>query len=130
MKDFTRFNPQGNVLLSFKNAVFHSISAINNAGFDILSDSSLRPYYSVYSIQIVFIILLVIGGIGYPVIYDLIQYTSHKLRKRTDFKFSLFTKVSCITYFLVFLLGLCSTLMFEIGTKNIHSDSDNSIKGI
>ncbi|MBD5423479.1 MAG: hypothetical protein HDR43_03200 [Mycoplasma sp.] len=122
IKDFTQYNPQGDVLLSFKCAIFHSISAINNAGFDILSDSSLYPYYGVYSIQIVFIILLIIGGIGYPVIYETIQYISYKARKRTDFKFSLFTKVSSVTYISVFVIGLALTLMFEIGSKNVHAN--------
>lgn len=110
-------NPQGDWATSFKYAVFHSISALNNAGFDILSSSSLQPYYSVYSIQIIFIILLVLGGIGYPVIYDVYQYIYSKIRRRTDFRFSLFTKISCITYAVIVVLGLSLTLMFEIGNK-------------
>ena len=122
-KDFSEFNPQGNLLKSFKYAVFHSISAINNAGFDILSDSSLHPYYDVYSIQIVFIILLIIGGIGFPVIYDVIQFINKKLiRKRTDFKFSLFSKVSCTTYLIVFLTGLTFSFIFEIFNKGAGID--------
>lgn len=122
MKDFSLYNPRHNVLLSFKNAFFHSISAINNAGFDIVSDSSLYPYYGVYSIQIVFIILLVIGGIGFPVIYETIQFINYKIRRRTDFRFSLFTKISTITYFIIFLVGLSLILLFEIGSKNIAND--------
>lgn len=118
INDYSQYNPKGNALLSFKCAIFHSISAINNAGFDILSGNSLTPYYGVYSIQIVFIILLIIGGVGFPVIYDIVQYFSHKLRKRTDFKFSLFTKVSMIAYFIVFIVGLSLILMFEIGNKS------------
>ncbi len=115
---YEEYDPYHDPLLSFKNAVFHSISAINNAGFDILSGSSLSPYYSVYSIQIIFIILLIIGGIGFPVIYDVVQYINHKIRRRTDFTFSIFTKVSCFTYILVFLVGFCLTLIFEIGNKD------------
>jgi Trk-type K+ transport system membrane component len=63
-------NPVGDISLSIRFAIFHSISAINNAGFDIIGSSSLVPYYSVYSIQIIFMFLFIIGGIGYPVIYD------------------------------------------------------------
>lgn len=118
VRDFSQYDPHGDVLLSFKAAVFHSISAINNAGFDILSDASLSPYYGVYSIQIVFIILLIIGGIGFPVIYDVLQYISHKIRKRTDFHFSLFTKISCVSYLLVFLVGLILTFIFELTNSN------------
>lgn len=126
-KDFSLYNPYRDVLLSFKNAFFHSISAINNAGFDIISDSSLYPYYNVYSIQIVFIILLVIGGIGFPVIYETIQFISYKIRRRTDFRFSLFTKVSTITYFVIFLVGLSLILIFEIGSKNITTDNPKGL---
>ena len=116
-QDFSAYDPYHDVLLSFKCAIFHAISAINNAGFDILSNSSLFPYYHVYSIQIVFIVLLIIGGIGFPVIYDVVMFIKHKIKRRTDFKFSLFTKVSCTAYLMVFLVGLVFVLIFEIGNK-------------
>lgn len=116
--DFSQYDPYHDVALSFKNAIFHSISAINNAGFDILSAASLTPYYGVYSIQIVFIILLVLGGIGFPVIYDVLRFIHHKVKHRTDFKFSLFTKVSCVTYLSVFIIGLSFTLLFDMSASN------------
>ncbi|MGL5205012.1 MAG: potassium transporter TrkG, partial [Metamycoplasmataceae bacterium] len=50
-------NPVGDIGLSIRFAIFHSISAINNAGFDIIGPSSLQPYYSTYFLQIMFIIL-------------------------------------------------------------------------
>lgn len=127
--DDIRLNPKGNWALSFKYAIFHSISALNNAGFDIISSNSLEPYYGVYSIQIVFIILLIIGGIGYPVIYDIHQYISYKIRRRTDFQFSLFTKISCATYFLVFLIGLGVTLIFELNSVDGIWNLENNILG-
>ena len=126
-----KYDPYHNWLTSFKYGVFHSISAINNAGFDIFSNNSLVPYYSVYSIQIIFIILLVIGGIGYPVIYDIQQYIKHKIRRRTDFRFSLFTKISCISYLCIFVVGLTLTFIFETTSDkgiwknpNLGSDGD------
>lgn len=123
-------NPNRNWTLSFKYAIFHSISALNNAGFDILSSNSLQPYYNVYSIQIVFIILLVIGGIGYPVVYDIYKYVSYKIKGRTNFQFSLFTKVSCLTYLLVFLGGSMLTLIFEIVSKDgIWNNEINHVLG-
>lgn len=122
-------NPQGNWAISFKYAVFHSISALNNAGFDIISRNSLEPYYSVYSIQIVFIVLLVIGGIGYPVIYDVYSFILSKIKRRTDFRFSLFTKVSCLTYLIVFLFGLGITLMFEMCSTNGIWNANNPSLG-
>ena len=111
-------NPKGNWAMSFKYGIFHAISALNNAGFDIISSNSLQPYYSVYSIQIVFIILLVIGGIGYPVIYDCWTWLVYKIKRRTDFQFSWFTKLSSATYFIIFAVGFLITVMFEIGSSN------------
>ena len=111
-------DPYGNWALSFKYGIFHAISALNNAGFDIISSNSLQPYYSVYSIQIIFIILLVIGGIGYPVIYDCWTWLVYKIKRRTDFQFSLFTKLSTIAYFSIFLIGFLLTTTFEVASSN------------
>ncbi|WAM00781.1 hypothetical protein NWE60_04950 [Mycoplasmopsis felis] len=73
-------NPQGNWSLAFRFGYFHTISAINNAGFDIISNRSIMPYYLNYGLQIWIIVLLVIGGIGYPTIYDFHKFLKRKLR--------------------------------------------------
>ncbi|WP_245579608.1 potassium transporter TrkG [Mycoplasma leonicaptivi] len=112
-------NPKGNWELSFRFGFFHTISAINNAGFDIISGNSLLPYYQNYTLQIWFIILLIIGGIGYPVIYDFKKYFSYKFfKKREKYYFSIFTKVSMITYSLVFLLGFIIIISFETASQS------------
>ncbi|MDC3168379.1 potassium transporter TrkG [Prochlorococcus sp. AH-716-D22] len=51
-------------------AVFHSISAYNNAGFSLWSNS-LQDYRSNLVVNIVFIFLIVMGGLGWRVIDDL-----------------------------------------------------------
>ncbi|WP_426461577.1 TrkH family potassium uptake protein [Mycoplasma hafezii] len=110
--------PLHNWKLAIRYGVFHTISAINNAGFDIISGNSLMPYYQDYFLQICFIILLIIGGIGYPVIYDIRCYIRHKIKhKAKRYRFSLFTKVSLLIYVLVFLGGFITTLLFEIYSK-------------
>ncbi|MCU9938316.1 hypothetical protein NWQ34_01140 [Mycoplasmopsis felis] len=82
-------NPQGNWSLAFRFGYFHTISAINNAGFDIISNRSIMPYYLNYGLQI-WIIVLVIGGIGYPTIYDFHKFLKRKLRELTKKEISLF----------------------------------------
>ena len=107
-------NPVGDISLSIRFAIFHSISAINNAGFDIIGSSSLVPYYSVYSIQIIFMFLFIIGGIGYPVIYDSYSWIKHKIKKMPGkYSFSLFSKISCISYLIIAIMGLLLTFAFE-----------------
>lgn len=112
-------NPQGDIGMSIRFAIFHSISALNNAGFDIIGNSSLSPYYDNYGIQIIFIVLFVIGGIGYPVIFDLYSYFKNKVfYKKNKFNFSLFTKISCITYLIVVVMGLSFTYAFEVTSNS------------
>lgn len=120
-------SPKGNWSLAFRYGFFHSISAINNAGFDIISSHSLMPYYGNYGLQIIFVILLFIGGLGYPVIYDLVLFFKAKIlkdKKIQNFKWSLFTKISLSTYFLVLIFGFLITTPFEI----LNSDPDKFFK--
>ncbi len=50
-------------------AIFHSISAYNNSGFSLWSNS-LQDYRSNFVVNIVFIFLIVMGGLGWRVIDD------------------------------------------------------------
>ena len=105
-------NPYNNPLMSLKFGIFHTISALNNAGFDIVGSTSLQPYYYVLSVQIIFVVLFVIGGMGYPVLYDVYMFISNKKEDR-KFRFSLFTKLSVITYFIISTLGLIFAYAIE-----------------
>nr|WP_027875700.1 potassium transporter TrkG [Mesoplasma chauliocola] len=101
-------SPYHNFMRSIWFAVFHSTSAINNAGYDIVSTSSLQPYnvegHQVYAIQIVFLLEWVIGGLGYPTFHDI----KRKIKARRvgqKVKFSLFTKLNFYVYFSLAILG-------------------------
>ena len=116
-------NPYHNVSASFRFGLFHSISGLNNAGFDIIGDHSLMPYYHKYGLQIIFIILFVIGGIGYPVIYDIYLFIRSKFTKE-KFKWSLFTKISMISYVAIVIIGLSITFALEVPKNNGMWSSD------
>jgi len=51
-------------------SIFHSISAYNNAGFSLRSNS-LQDYRANYLVNSVFILLIVMGGLGWRVIDDI-----------------------------------------------------------
>ncbi len=53
-------------------AVFHSISAFCNAGFSLYPDS-LERYRSDPWVNLIFIVLITVGGLGFPVVRDLQQ---------------------------------------------------------
>lgn len=61
----------------FLTSVFHSISAFCNAGFSTLEGGLYHPQVRFsYSLHVVLIFLIVLGGIGFPVVIDL--YDSFK----------------------------------------------------
>jgi len=51
-------------------SIFHSISAYNNAGFSLMSNS-LQDYRTNYLVNSVFVFLIVMGGMGWRVIDDI-----------------------------------------------------------
>ncbi|MDH3293159.1 MAG: TrkH family potassium uptake protein [Acidimicrobiia bacterium] len=53
--------------------VFHSISAFNNAGFSTL-DGGLEHYTSDWFVGLVIAAAFVIGGIGFPVVFELARH--------------------------------------------------------
>lgn len=69
--------------MSFKHAIwegiFHSVSAFNNAGFGLRSDS-LVPYVGDAWIIIPIALSFMIGGLGFPVLSELVSRTLRKLR--------------------------------------------------
>lgn len=56
-------------------AIFHAVSAYCNAGFSLASDNMHDPRLRFnYSIQWVIMILIIFGGLGYHIAYNVIQY--------------------------------------------------------
>lgn len=89
---------------------FAALSAFTNAGFDV-TGQSLIPFAEDYYVLFVVITLIFAGAIGFPVLMELREY----LTNRERFNFSLFTKVTTTTYFLVFVLGAVSIWALEFG---------------
>lgn len=86
-------------------ALFHSVSAFNNAGFALAPDS-LRAYIHDPIVNITIITLFVSGGLGYIVIVEL-------FRKRSWQKFSLHTKVVLITSGILTITGFLLFFLLE-----------------
>lgn len=81
-------------------AVFHSISAFCNAGFSLFSDSFMS-YRSNIGVNIVLIMLIILGGLGFLVILEIREVFSRVL-KRKRIQISLHAKlVLFMTAFLI-----------------------------
>ena len=61
--------------------IFHSISAFCNAGFDIIGNYSLMPYVGDVVVNVVIMLLIMIGGIGFPVWMDVLKAFRAKKEK-------------------------------------------------
>lgn len=97
--------------------IFHAVSAFCNAGFDIIGDRSLIPYANSFSINVVIMVLIVAGGIGFTVWEDIFTkvkaHFSAKIKQRGDF--SLHTKLALIFTGVLLLSG---TLFFFAAEYN------------
>ncbi len=89
-------------------SVFHTISAYNNAGFSILGSNSLMVYSENIYFNIVTIILIILGGIGTLVIYDV---TKNKRWKKINFH-------SKLVLIMTSILFLSSGILFFVLEKN------------
>ncbi len=87
-------------------SAFHSISAFNNAGFDIFGDSSMQIYSSNVLLNINTMVLIVIGGIGFIVIRDI-------LSKKKWSGLSLYSKMVIKTTVFLIVTGTLIIKIFE-----------------
>lgn len=72
-------------------SIFHSVASFNNAGFDILGNmTNLIPYRDNVALNLITSVLVIVGGIGFPVILDL-------GRQRNFRRLTLHTKVVLVT---------------------------------
>ncbi len=102
--------------------LFHATSSINNAGIDVFkNDVSMQDYYYDIFTQLLTMFLFIFGGVGFPIIHDLKMYIKNK-KNGENFKFSLFTKISALTYFIVAFVGLSITLLSEMSYYFINPE--------
>lgn len=87
--------------------IFHSISAFNNAGFALFSDS-LVPYQTDWTINLTVTILIILGSIGFLVFDDLLD-NFHRRR----FRFRTHTKLVVLTTFILIISGTLGILILE-----------------
>ncbi|MEQ6120516.1 potassium transporter TrkG [Reichenbachiella sp. MALMAid0571] len=67
-------------------SVFHSISAFCNAGFSTLSNSLYEDGFKYnYFLQLTIILSFVLGGLGFPIVSNIINYLKYRLRKLLSF---------------------------------------------
>ncbi|SDC69233.1 potassium uptake protein, TrkH family [Terribacillus halophilus] len=84
--------------------LFASISATTNGGFDI-TGQSLIPFQHDYFVQFVHMLLIILGAIGFPVLIEVKHYMFASKEERSFIRFSLFTKLTTITFLVLIVAG-------------------------
>jgi trk system potassium uptake protein TrkH len=116
-------------------AIFHSVSAWNNAGFSLFKDN-LIGYQSSPLVIITIGCLIIFGGIGYQVILDMylwlrdsFTYQSNRIiRKTSCLIFSLDFKVATSTTLILLVLGTIAILFVEIRNDSVFGQLSLSDK--
>jgi trk system potassium uptake protein len=101
-------------------AVFHSVSAWNNAGFALFSDN-LTGYQGSLVLNLAITGLIIFGGIGYEVIFELyLLYRERLLRQKFRTVRSLNFRVAISTTLFLLLSGTVAIWLIEMrNTKTL-----------
>lgn len=88
---------------------FHAISAFCNAGF-ALQSNNLEPFYQDYLITVPIVLLFVLGGIGFTVLFSLWEKLIHPFQRK---RLSLHVKVAIFGTIILLVLGTGTFLFLE-----------------
>jgi len=105
---------QFDILSAIWYAYFHVTAALTNGGFDLFGNS-LENFRFDYTFQVYMMIIIVIGGLGFPILVDLYEAVKAKYHKR-PYLISLFTKISLITTLVLTILGFIILSLTELRT--------------
>ena len=93
--------------------MYQSISAATNSGFDV-TGASIVPYKNDVFFLICTMFLIMVGGIGFPVIMEIRERLLFKRKARQiPFRFSLFAKIAMFTFIALFIAGTIMIYLLE-----------------
>ncbi len=105
------FIPDLGVWQGTYSAIFHSISAFCNAGFSLFSDS-LIGYRGNSFINLTVMALIILGGIGFLVIQEVLEIGFRQRKQRM--KFSLHSRLVLLTSVFLIVFGAVAVAWLEI----------------
>ncbi len=124
-----RLVPMYGVSSGLFKSLFLSVSAFCNAGLDNFSNTSLIPYSSDPILNLGVIALIITGGLGFAVWFDLSNGLKNKFKKDISFKsmihhLTLHTKI--VLTMTSILLGLGALLFLVIEYNNVNTIANYS----
>jgi trk system potassium uptake protein TrkH len=98
--------------------VFHAVSAFCNAGFSLFA-GNMTQFAGDVGVQVVLMVLIVLGGLGFPVLMEVVRTGWQRLRRVVDSKASaparvgLTTRVVLTTSGVLVVAGMVAVLALE-----------------
>jgi len=111
------FLPNFTIAEAIYNGIFHSVSAFCNGGISLFSDSFIR-FRDNPGINLVLVFLIVSGGIGFFVMWEIRQWL--ELRKKR-YRLSLHSKVVLVTTLIMIVGGTLAIWILESGNPAFGS---------
>ncbi|MFP4162602.1 MAG: TrkH family potassium uptake protein [Chitinispirillaceae bacterium] len=101
-------------------AVFHSVSAFCNAGFSLYPDSLIGVKDNFLAIHTV-AALIIIGGIGYPVLFDLVNIIrTYRVEKKPIWnRLSVHSRIVLLMSFLLLTAGTVLLMLTNLSQGNL-----------
>jgi trk system potassium uptake protein TrkH len=100
-------------------AVFHAVSAFCNAGFSVFRDG-LVPFVGSPAVCLVIMTLIVVGGIGFPVLDELARVAYERVRGRRPRRLSLHARAVLLTTAALLVSGALLFLPLEWSASMAH----------
>lgn len=99
-------------------ALFNSVSAFCNAGMDILGSGSLMSYNSNPLVLITTAVLIILGGLGFVVWWDILEIIEKLKKKKISFRMvgnsmKLQTKIVLVMTVILLVTGTALIFIFE-----------------
>ncbi|MDZ7261475.1 MAG: TrkH family potassium uptake protein [candidate division KSB1 bacterium] len=109
---FLAFYGQYSALKAAYLALFHAISAFCNAGFSLFPDSFVS-YKGNAHVILTIILLIILGGLGFLVLFDLFTGMGSKALRR-QFRLSFHSRLVCLATFYLIGLGALGFFVLEL----------------
>ncbi len=96
-------------------SVFTAVSAFCNAGIDVIAENSLCNYATNPIINIVTCVLIILGGIGFIVWWDVLRVLKQPRQKRRRFfrSLTLHSKIAITATLVLIIVGALFIMLFE-----------------
>jgi trk system potassium uptake protein len=114
----TRMNP----LQALYFAIFHSVSAFNNAGLSV-AQNGLQDYHSNITVVLGIAALIIIGGLGFTANMEIADRIRNFRKRR---RLTLHTKLVVVTTALLLVIGTILFVLFEM--NNAYKDDPWPLK--